>query len=251
MKILPLVLLFGCAAWAQGSRSKPAPTPAAAPLNACLGYAQHPDLRPQGSGQRPATTVTFRLEMATFDPAYYGVAVESSGAAAYVSEPRSTPDSGPGEPYIVKFTVSEETRQRIFDLARETNFFQGAFDYKGKIANTGAKTLSYSDGARCNQATYNWSEHAAIQQLTTVFQGISNTLEFGRRLAYLHRYDRLGLDAELKSMEENAKTNNLVELQAIAPVLRSIADDYAVMHLARARAERLLARIRPANGAQR
>ncbi len=251
LKAVSVVLLLLSFAGAQTSPRKPAPPATGNPVNACLGYAQHPELRPQGKGQQPAPTVTFRLQMASFNPSYYGVAVESTGQAAYVSEPQVTPDSGPGEPYIVKFTISDATRQRIFDLARKVNFFQGDFDYrKGKIANTGAKTLSYADGMRCTQTAYNWSENADVQQLTAIFQDISNTMEFGRRLAFLHRFDKLGLDAELKSMEENAKARNLEELQAIAPVLRSIAEDYAVMHLARARAERLLAQIPPAGNAQ-
>ncbi len=252
LSLLLMVLLCACAVGAQSQSAPSPPLPTTPPWNQCLGYAQHPDLRPGTGEDRPVPTVTFRLEMPTFDPTYYGIAVETSGRAAYVSEPQVTPDSAPGEPYIVKFTMSAPTRERVFELAREANFLRGDFDYKkGKIANTGAKTLSYADGERCNQTTYNFSENQAIQQLTTIFQDISNTVEFGRRLEYLHRFDRLGLDAELKSMEENAKSNNLAELQAIEPVLRSIAGDYAVMNLARARAQRLLARIPQQSGAPR
>lgn len=246
MSVLALIMFCG-GAWAQASRqgsSKPQPAPPT--RDECLGYAQYPDLRPDERADRPAPTVTFRLEMPTFNPTYFGVAVESTGRAAYQSQPQPTTDHIPGDPYLVKFVVSETTDKRIMELAREANYFQGNFDYKkGKIANTGSKTLSYADDDRCNQTTYNWSENQAIQQLTTIFQDISNTMEFGRRLAFLHRFDKLGLDAELKSMEEQAKANNLAELQGIEPILKSIASDYAVMNLARARAERLLAMIHP------
>ncbi len=231
------------ALWAQSKPGGSQPTPLPS-TNQCLGYAQHPDLRPDADEQRAVHTVTFRLEMPTFDPTYFGVAVESTGKAAYVSEPRLTPDSTPGDPYIEKFVMSQATRQRIFDLARRASFFQGDFAYtKGNIANTGTKTLSYADQGRCTQTSYNYSQNEAIQQLTAIFQGISSTLETGRKLAFLHRFDKLGLDAELKSAEEEAGKGNLVELQAIAPVLRNIFNDHAVMNLARERAGRLLARI--------
>jgi hypothetical protein len=233
--VLSLVLLLSAAAWSQAG------APTTPPPNECLGYAQHPDLRPDKGESRPAPTVTFRLEMPTFNPRYYGIAVEADGKAAYQSEPQA--GSLPGDPYLVKFTMSDPTRQRIFALAAQAGYFRGDFDYrKSKIANTGAKTLSYADGDRCNQTTYNWSENPAIQQLTTIFQEISATMEHGRQLAFLHRFDKLGLDAELKSMEAAARSNSLLELQTIAPILQSIASDYAVMKLARARAERLLAR---------
>ncbi len=239
--------IFCCALWGQSNpgAAQPPPLP---PRNDCLGYAQHPDLRPDPEEQRLAPTVTFRLEMPTFDPTYFGVAVESTGKAAYLSEPKATPDSSPGDPYMVKFLMSEATRRRVFELAREANFFQGDFAYtKGNIANTGAKTLSYADQGRCTQTTYNYSQNPAIQQLTAIFQAISATMEHGRRLAFLHRFDKLGLDAELKSMEEEASRGNLAELQAIAPVLRNIFNDHAVMNLARERAGRLLSRIQPAS----
>ncbi len=246
---LLLVTLACCGGMGAQTRPRglpPSKPPATTqPANDCLGYTQHPDLRPDNGDTRPVPTVSFRLEMATFDPKYFGVAVESSGRAAYVSEPAPPPEGTPGDPYIWKFVVSEPTRQRMFELAQQAGYFQGDFDYrKGNIANTGAKTLGYSDGQRCNQTTFNYSTNPAIAELTHIFQSISATMEFGRRLAFAHRFDRLGLDAELKNMEDAAKRDDLREVQAIEPVLKSIADDYAVMHVARGRAERLLARAR-------
>jgi acyl-CoA reductase-like NAD-dependent aldehyde dehydrogenase len=67
------------------------------------------------------------------------------------------------------------------------------------------------------------------------------TLEFGRRLEYDHRYQKLALDAELKRMEEMAKSKNLDELQAVGPILSQIAADTSVINMVRARAQRLLA----------
>src|SRR5512142_2499780 len=119
LKIIAVVLLLGSWAVAQSAATKNLPPATTPPLNQCLGYAQHPDLRPGTAEDRPMPTVTFRLEMASFNPSYFGIAVESTGRAAYVSEPQTASENAPGEPYMVKFTMSEETRQRIFELARE------------------------------------------------------------------------------------------------------------------------------------
>ncbi len=235
---LALTLCCHAAAQTRGAKQRP---PAPPPQNDCLGYAQHPDLRPETGGQRPVPTVTFRLEMPTFNPKYFGVAVESSGKAAYVSEPLPPPEGTAGDLFIWKFTITDPVRERIFDLAKGTDYFQGSFDSGRKnIANTGAKTLSFADGTRCNQTTFNYSDNASIMELARIFQEISTTMEFGRRLQFEHRFDKLGLDAELKNMEEAAKRNELAEVQALAPILTSISSDYAVMHVARARADRLL-----------
>ena len=79
-----------------------------------------------------------------------------------------------------------------------------------------------------------------MQQLTDIFRGISNTFEGARRLQDLRRHDKLGMDAELRRMEEQAKKGSLLEVHAIAALLRELAGDPSVMHIARVRAVKLL-----------
>jgi len=69
------------------------------------------------------------------------------------------------------------------------------------------------------------------------------TQSFARRLLHLRKFDKLGLEAVLKRMEEMEKDNYLSEMQAIAPVLRQLANDPNVMHVARERANRMLDRL--------
>ena len=64
--------------------------------------------------------------------------------------------------------------------------------------------MTYKDSGRSTTATYNYSPVAAVQQITQLFQSLSTTLEFGRRLQYFHHYQKLALDEELKRMEEAA-----------------------------------------------
>ena len=111
---------------------------------------------------------------------------------------------------------------------------------KHRIADTGRKTLIYSGANGSHQTTYNWSENAAIQELTDIFQGISNTQEAAYELDRLRRYDRLGLNQQLERMEEMAKSGWLRELQVIAPLLEKLANDREIMHIARQRAQHLL-----------
>ena len=148
------------------------------------------------------------------------------------------------EPYMVKFTMSQASRERIFELATKLDYFSGKYDYtKHRIASSGVKTLIYGDATRHNETTYNWSENPLIDELTKLFQNISQTLEFGRHLEHMARYDKLGVDGELRRMEEVAAHNELLELQAVEPVLRRIAGDSAMLHIARLRADKLLARL--------
>lgn len=200
--------------------------------------AQVPNLHPQQTFT-PEPIVSFSLELAGAVPPYYSISVESTGNAAY----RSSPVAGDmeGDPYITKFVVSQAARTRIFDLAKKLHYFKGDYEYhKGRLANTGAKTLYYTDQKTNNSTTYNYSSNQDIQELTKLFQGISTTLEFGRRLQYYYDHQKLGLDDELKRMDQMADEGQLDELQAVSPILQKIADDPQVMHIDKQHAQHLL-----------
>jgi len=140
--------------------------------------------------------------------------------------------------------MSAATRDKIFRDAKEANYFHGDFTFKKHaVSSTGKKTLTYANQSRHFETTYDYSENKAIEEITNIFQGVSNTIEHGRKLQYLRRFDRLGLEEELKGMESLAENGYLAEVQLIAPTLESIANDPAILNIARQRARRLLAKV--------
>ncbi|HVG90703.1 MAG TPA: hypothetical protein VNB54_04360, partial [Alphaproteobacteria bacterium] len=145
--------------------------------------------------------------------------------------------------YHTEFNMSRDRCDKLFRYATEANYFQGDFTFKKHaVASTGKKTLTYVDASRHFNTTYDYSEYKAIQEITNIFMGISNTIEHGRKLQFLRRFDKLGLESELKVMEDAAESHNLAEIQLIAPTLESIAEDHAILNIARQRAHRLLAK---------
>jgi hypothetical protein len=187
-------------------------------------------------------TVSFTLDFPQSIPDHYALKVSSDGHAEYNSTGKLTPDSEPPDPFHLDFTISPATREKMFDLAAKAKYFEGKVDSgKRNIASTGNKVLAYHDAQRNTQAEYNYSPNPAVQELTSIFQNISTTLEFGRRLDYYHHYQKLALEAELKTMEEMARSKSLEELQAVSPILEQIATDQSVINISRTRAQRLLA----------
>jgi hypothetical protein len=192
--------------------------------------------------QHVPATVSFTLDFPGANPSHYEMVVGDDGHGTYGSNGQLNEQSEPGDPAPLRFTLSDKVRSQIFDLAQRAHYFSGKVDSGRKnIANTGAKTLTYKDAQRNTQATYNYSQLTPIQQLTSVFQGLSTTLEFGRRLGYFHRYEKLALEEDLQRMEQLQKDNSLGDVQAIATVLHEIANDQSVINVTRARALRLLA----------
>jgi len=186
-------------------------------------------------------TIKFSLDFPGSDPERYSISVQSDGRAKYECSGKISSDSDDTETYQTDFTFSEATRARVFALAAEAHYFSGKIDSGNrKLAFTGTKKLTYTDGQRNSSATYNFSPQQPIQQLTVLFQAVAATMEFGRRLTYDHRYQKLALDDELKRMEAEAHSGELAELDAARPILQEIFDDSSVINVVRARAQRLM-----------
>ena len=200
----------------------------------------------------PIPTVTFERYWEAAQPQDYVITVQSTGNTTYLSRNPSLPAEQAATPeaahstaldpsYQIQFLMSEANRAKVFKLAQQASFFNGNFDFtKHPMANTGRKTLTYADISRHFQTGYNYSQNKAIEELTELFQNISATLEFGRKLAFTYKYDKLGVDADLTAMEDAAEGHNLAEVHVIAPLLQQIAADPTVLNIARQKAKKLL-----------
>ena len=192
------------------------------------------------NGNGSPATVTFTLDFPQSNPEHYSIAVDATGHARYESTGKLAEDSEQ-QTYRVEFEVSRGSREMIFDRAKQAHYFAGNIDSGNhKLAFMGTKILSYQDGQRSTTQQYGYSNLAPVQQLTALFQDMADTLEYGRRLSYYHRYQKLALDEELKHMEEEARNNHLIEIQGIAPVLQEIIEDNSVINGVRARAQELI-----------
>jgi len=195
----------------------------------------------QAAPPKDRSIVTFTCDFPGSEPDHYFLSIASDGTASYDSTGKLTKDSEDRDPYRFDFVASDAMRGRVFELVKQAGYFEGKIDSGNKkLAPMGMKTLTYQDSQRSTHATYNYSSVQAVEELTRLFQGMAMTLEFKRRLEYEYHYQKLALDEELKRMEEMTQTGSLSEMAAVAPILQKIANDPALINVARARAQRLL-----------
>jgi hypothetical protein len=211
--------------------------------------------------QQQDATVSYKQVWKEAQPAEFSIIVHRSGEVEYVSQDRNlTPpqertapvesnaeqssqavDAASQDAYKKQFQASDALKQKAFALAERVQFFAGQFDFTAHpVAQTGRKTLAYTNGSQHSSTTYNYSEDPTIQELTALFQGISTTIEGGRRLEFDRRFDKLSLDQDLKGLEEQSNAGHLQEVQSIAPLLEKLAGDRTVLHIAQQRAQRIL-----------
>src|SRR4051812_15773500 len=179
-----------------------------------------------------AATITYTQDFPGSDPSHYMISISSDGRGHYegngklilVSDYAS--DGSVPDAEQLEFTPSATFITKVFDLAKRAKYFQGEVENKKRnLAFTGKKILTYNDGKLNTSATFNYASVPEVLELTRVFQNLSSTLEFGRRLAYCHRHQKLALDAESKQMESTAKSGGLEDIGTIAPIMQKIIDD--------------------------
>ena len=213
--------------------------------------------------QQQDTSVIFKFSWKYGRPSDYVVTLHRGGQVDYVSDDHSLSwpqqrnqpvesnaeqavqenDAASKERFTKQFQCTDSLREKIFALAEQLKFFDGQFEFTAHpVAQTGSKTLGYEGSAHHTSTTYNYSENPSIQELTELFQGISLTIESGRKLEFDRRFDKLSLDQDLKALDQLSKDGHLYEVQAIAPVLQRLASDRTVLHIAQQSAQRILAR---------
>jgi hypothetical protein len=221
-------------------------------ITACLVLSAVPMHARQAAAPPQAPTVVFRFSWDKGIPwSDYVFSVTEDGATHFKGT-ISAAENGSSETVDQDFRMSEANVQKVFQWAKATDYFQGQFESKTKnVAKSGTKTLEFHSSSMDTSATYNFSPNPNIQQLTRLFLAMAVTIEYGRKLSYQYRFDKLGMDTRLKELVDLRASGMADELQAIEPILRQIADDDGVMHVARAEAKQLLKSASPVTAVPR
>jgi hypothetical protein len=200
--------------------------------------------------------VSFQFERASATVPHFTLTVDEEGKTSYTADLPVSPiatrgGTGSGAAgamqHIEKTVVlTPATTAKIFELARSLDRFNLSCESTAKnVADMGKKTLRYTGSGGDGACVYNYSSDRRVTELTAILQGIGTTLDFGRRLDFEHRFDRLALDQETQDLVESVDDGRATELNVIARTLRSIAQDTAVLERVRGRAASLLQRFPP------
>src|SRR5205823_2469703 len=146
-------------------------------------------------------------------------------AAQNLSLDPGTPDSHPQTPTVWFQRAWPDARPQKITIV---------------VDSTGERLYWSSSGAELQRSSAAGTMSA--QSLTRLFTGISATIEFGERLKVKYRYDKLGLLPEISAMADASSNGWLEEVQIVAPLLKTIANDGTVLHMARMKAAQILAK---------
>jgi hypothetical protein len=213
--------------------------------------AQASALDMQAEAVKPAHVV-FSFERAGMPVPKFTLDVDQNGRGRYSGEEatpvvRGVATEPATQAFERRFAIAGGSAEKIFRLARQADRFNVGCASKAKnIADTGSKTLRYEGADGAGSCAFNYTENKAVGEITELMLGIAETMDEGRELDRLHRYDRLGLDDAMAALSAEVSAGRALGLETIAGTLRSLAGDAEVMQRVRTRAAALL-RLIPAD----
>lgn len=144
----------------------------------------------------------------------------------------------------VDYEVGRQEAARLFEWAADLGYFSRSVASKRKVASTGRKLLRYeASGEVRGEAVFDYTEDPAAREMASWFVRLAETQQHLHTLERLYRFDRLGVDQALVSLESAFERDRIVAPGLLEPILNQIAEQDRIMHVARARAKGMLERI--------
>lgn len=196
-----------------------------------------------------ARTIKFQFDRAGLPVSSYTFTLHPDGSGTYVAAYPATatgytqvvPAAPVAGPVTRPLMVTPAKAAKLFEHAVATARFHTPCASKAKnIADSGAKTLTYTGPEGGGECSFNYTENKHVIALAEAFQGMAYTLDIGHELEARERFDRLGLDAEMGLLVDSLGDGRALGLENIAPILQALVDDTQVLERVRMRAKRLL-----------
>jgi len=172
-------------------------------------------------------------------PEFTSVSVDATGNGSYEGRRLADPPS----PRPLK--LSAATTRRLFELAGALNNFHSVeLESHKKVANLGLKTLTYEGEGRKHRVEFNYTQRREANELSELFEKIAAVQQYILTLERAVKYDHLSLPKELLRIRIDLEKKALTDTEPMVPVLEEIARNPKFLHLAQARAQDILRRLR-------
>jgi hypothetical protein len=169
-------------------------------------------------------------------PEYVAITVERDGQVTYQE---AKDDDNP-----IHIQLPSADLNEMFTLAEKLDRFQHPLESGLKIANLGAKTFRFEDGAEHHEIQFNYSEDLNAQVLLDRFERITETEQHFANLDRTAHFEKLGVNDVLLQMQITWDRNRLVAPEQFLPLLDRIAKNESYLHISRERAAAMAEAIR-------
>jgi hypothetical protein len=169
-------------------------------------------------------------------PAFVAITVNEAGAATY-AESKDDDDTE-------HLPLERDATSAIFDLATKLDHFKRPLESGLKVANMGAKTFRWENGAESSQTAFNYSQDESARVLLDWFERITESERAYLELDRATKHDRLGVHQAMLQIVSLWENKRLVGTAQMLPLLDRVAKNEAFINMARERAAAVASAIR-------
>jgi hypothetical protein len=208
----------------------------------CAATEAKNNLRAKPGSAPDAPTITYRKIFKTSFPEFVEIKLNQQGVGT--ADLRQLDEDASPQP----FEIGAPLAQRIFALAAKLHNFQGVdLEVHRRLANLGEKTFTYQSGAETHETKFNYTLDDSAAQLVNIFEGLARQTTDLSDLVRTMRYDHLGVNDVLQTIEADFDHKLLPEPERLLPVLDQLGADDKFIDIARQKARALATRIRSAH----
>lgn len=201
-----------------------------------MALAAAASLSPLLPAAAPPARLTYICSFKGSAPAFVEIQMQPDGQTSFQARLH---DADPLA--TLQFTAAPALAAQMFADARAVDNFGGPqLESKAKVAYTGDKMLAYDDGARHQSQTFTYTTLRPAAALVTAFQRITTTGADALLLQRAMRYQPLDVLGLLDRIRSDWDNHVMGAPELLAPVLRQLIADPAMMDAARSRARALL-----------
>ena len=168
-------------------------------------------------------------------PSYVAITLEQGGTATYTESKDDDPET---------LALESDAAAAIFDLAAKLDRFRRPLESGLKVANMGAKTFRWENGAENYETKFNYSLDENARALQDWFEKITESERAYLTLDRAVKHDRLGVHQAMLQLVSLWEQKRLVATAQMLPLLDRVAKNEAFINMARERATWLAGTIR-------
>lgn len=186
------------------------------------------------------SSIVYTFENERFNISRIEMRLEEGGAGQLVFTRK-----GLAKPIEREFRVSPEAMAELWASLERIGFLGSTEDYqsKGDHSNLGTVTLAATRDGKSRQTTFNYSSNREVWTLAATLRGVANREIFAFDLETALKYQPLETPALLDSLKKEVAGGRISDPGLLVPLLREIAEDFAVPLIARNRAGELAEKI--------
>lgn len=171
-------------------------------------------------------------------PSFVEITLEKSGEGIYKEDAN--------EENPLPFHLSPAETGQIFAVAERLGRFSRPLESNLKVAKMGLKTYRWEGDGVVREVKFNYSEDPDARSLQDWFERIVETERERIAIERAVRFDKLGVQDAILSIEVSRTEKRLVAEDQFLPFLDRVAKNESFLHIARERAAALAESIRGA-----